>query len=134
MIYRRFHYGIRCPLIERADLRRKKITERKPLLVGSGMKTGCSYQKWITLRPSAVTDRVAVAANAKYKGLITIADMGTATTLDVVDHDGNYIGGVILSSVKVVLNSLVSNTAQLPRISFDVPKRCNRKKRHRMWR
>ena len=36
---------------------------------------------------------------------------------------GNYIGGVILPGVKVALNSLVSNTAQLPRISFDVPKR-----------
>ena len=70
-------------------------------------------------------DRIvaAVAANAKYKGPIIIADMGTATTLDVVDHDGNYIGGVILPGVKVALNSLVSNTAQLPRISFDVPKR-----------
>ena len=101
----------------------KKITGKKPLLVGSGMKTGLNIKMD---NPKTVGgDRIvaAVAANAKYKGPIIIADMGTATTLDVVDHDGNYIGGVILPGVKVALNSLVSNTAQLPRISFDVPKR-----------
>ena len=47
----------------------------------------------------------------------------TATTMDVVDKAGSYIGGVILPGVKVALNSLVSNTAQLPRINLDVPKR-----------
>ena len=101
----------------------KKITGKKPFLVGSGMKTGLNIKMD---NPKTVGgDRIvaAVAANAKYEGPIIIADMGTATTLDVVDHDGNYIGGVILPGVKVALNSLVSNTAQLPRISFDVPKR-----------
>lgn len=39
------------------------------------------------------------------------------------DKAGSYIGGVILPGVKVSLNSLVSNTAQLPRINLDVPKR-----------
>ena len=43
--------------------------------------------------------------------------------MDVVDKAGSYIGGVILPGVKVSLNSLVSNTAQLPRINLDVPKR-----------
>lgn len=43
--------------------------------------------------------------------------------MDVVDKAGSYIGGVILPGVKVALNSLVSNTAQLPRINLDVPKR-----------
>lgn len=65
----------------------------------------------------------AVAAIARYEGPIIIIDMGTATTMDVVDKAGSYIGGVILPGVKVSLNSLVSNTAQLPRINLDVPKR-----------
>ncbi len=43
--------------------------------------------------------------------------------MDVVDKAGSYIGGVILPGVKVALNSLVCNTAQLPRINLDVPKR-----------
>ena len=49
--------------------------------------------------------------------------MGTATTMDVVDRAGSYIGGVILPGVNVALNSLVSHTAQLPRINLDVPRR-----------
>ena len=68
----------------------KKITGKKPFLVGSGMKTGLNIKMD---NPKTVGgDRIvaAVAANAKYKGPIIIADMGTATTLDVVDHDGNY--------------------------------------------
>lgn len=79
----------------------KKITGKKPLLVGSGMKTGLNIKMD---NPKTVGgDRIvaAVAANAKYKGPIIIADMGTATTLDVVDHDGNYIGGVILPGVRL---------------------------------
>lgn len=87
------------------------------------MKTGLNIKMD---NPKAVGgDRIvaAVAAIAKYEGPIIIIDMGTATTMDVVDKAGSYIGGVILPGVKVSLNSLVSNTAQLPRINLDVPKR-----------
>jgi len=101
----------------------KKITGQKPLLVGSGMKTGLNIK--MDNPKSVGGDRIvaAVAAIAKYEGPIIIIDMGTATTLDVVDRAGNYIGGVILPGVNIALNSLVSNTAQLPRINLDIPKR-----------
>lgn len=101
----------------------KKITGRKPLLVGSGMKTGLNIKMD---NPKTVGgDRIvaAVAAISMYEGPIIIIDMGTATTMEVVDRAGDYIGGVILPGVKVALNSLVTNTAQLPRINLDVPKR-----------
>lgn len=101
----------------------KKITGRRPLLVGSGMKTGLNIKMD---NPKTVGgDRIvaAVAAIAKYEGPMIVIDMGTATTLDVVDRAGSYIGGVILPGVNVALNSLVANTAQLPRINLDVPKR-----------
>lgn len=101
----------------------KKITGKKPMLVGSGMKTGLNIKMD---NPKTVGgDRIvaAVAAIAQYEGPIIIIDMGTATTMDVVDKAGSYIGGVILPGVKVSLNSLVSNTAQLPQINLDVPKR-----------
>lgn len=101
----------------------KKITGKKPMIVGSGMKTGLNIKMD---NPKTVGgDRIvaAVAAIAQYEGPIIIIDMGTATTMDVVDKAGSYIGGVILPGVKVALNSLVSNTAQLPQINLDVPKR-----------
>ena len=46
----------------------------------------------------------------------------TATTISVVDEKENYIGGVILPGIRVSVDSLVSRTAQLPRISLDTPK------------
>ena len=58
-----------------------------------------------------------------FKGPIIVIDMGTATTLDVVDRDGCYTGGVILPGVMVSLNALVGNTAQLPQINLEAPKR-----------
>ena len=87
------------------------------------MKTGLNIKMD---NPKAVGgDRIvaAVAAIARYEGPIIIIDMGTATTMDVVDRAGSYIGGVILPGVNVALNSLVSHTAQLPRINLDVPRR-----------
>lgn len=49
--------------------------------------------------------------------------MGTATTISVVDENKNYIGGMILPGLKVSLESLVSGTSQLPRISLESCKR-----------
>ena len=101
----------------------KKITGKKPFLVGSGMKTGINIK--VDNPKSVGGDRIvaAVAAVAQFEGPIIIIDMGTATTLDVVDKGGSYIGGMILPGVKVSLNALVGNTAQLPQINLDTPKR-----------
>ena len=54
---------------------------------------------------------------------LILIDMGTATTITVVDKDKNYCGGMILPGLRVSLDSLTSRTSQLPRISLDPPKR-----------
>lgn len=99
----------------------KKIFGFKPMLVGSGMKTGLNI---IMDNPKTVgSDMIvdAVAAIRNYPCPIIIIDMGTATTMSVVDSGGNYIGGVILPGLKVSLDSLSGKTAQLPYISLDTP-------------
>ncbi len=63
----------------------------------------------------------AVAAAAEYGAPAIVIDLGTATTLSVIDEDGCYIGGAILPGVQVSLASLVSGTAQLPNISLTRP-------------
>lgn len=101
----------------------KKIFGFRPMLVGSGMKTGLNI---IMDNPKTVgSDLIvdAVAALKDYPGPIVIIDMGTATTMCVVDQSGNYIGGAILPGLKVSLESLSSRTAQLPSISLDIPKK-----------
>ena len=63
----------------------------------------------------------AIAAIAKYPTPILIFDMGTATTLSVVDKQGIYIGGMIIPGLKLAVESLYSKTSLLPRISLDAP-------------
>ena len=65
----------------------------------------------------------AVAGLKEYGAPLIFVDMGTATTISVIDANRNYIGGAILPGVGISLNALVSNTAQLPRISMEAPKR-----------
>ena len=67
---------------------------------------------------------VNAVAGLKYYGApIIIIDMGTATTISVIDQKKHYIGGMILPGVKVSLEALVSGTSQLPRISLEAPRK-----------
>ena len=65
----------------------------------------------------------AVAAKSLYSAPIVIFDMGTATTLSVIDKTGAYIGGMILPGMQVAMDSLSNRTAQLPHINFGPPPR-----------
>ena len=101
----------------------KKIFGRRPLMVGAGMKTGLNI---IMDNPKTVgSDQIvdAIAALQEYPCPIIVIDMGTATTMSVIDKSGNYTGGVILPGLKVSLDSLSGKTAQLPYISLDIPGR-----------
>ena len=64
----------------------------------------------------------AAGALAKYQPPLVVIDMGTATTLSVVDKDSNYIGGAIMPGLRLGLSSLVSETSMLSGISLDLPK------------
>jgi len=77
-------------------------------------------------RPEEVgADRLvnAVAAQQDYGGPLIVVDFGTATTFDVVDRDGGYLGGVIAPGVNLALGSLHSASAQLPQVAIGRPDR-----------
>ena len=63
----------------------------------------------------------AIAAHAKYPGDLIIVDFGTATTIDAVDFNGAYKGGIIAPGINLSLDALVGNTAKLPRIAIAAP-------------
>ena len=63
------------------------------------------------------------AAAAEYPLPAIIFDMGTATTVTVVDKDRRYIGGAILPGVRLGINALFSGTAQLPSVPVQAPPR-----------
>lgn len=95
----------------------------KPLVVGPGIKTGLSIRidNPAQLGSDLVVD--AVAGIHEYPCPLIVIDMGTATTFSVIDKTRNYLGGLITTGISVSTDALVSRTSQLPRISFDLPKR-----------
>ena len=100
----------------------RKITGLNAMLVGSGMKTGLNI---LMDNPKSVgSDMIvnAVGALAEHEPPIIIIEMGTATTMSVIDKNGRYVGGAILPGLRVSLDSMSASTAQLPRISLDTPR------------
>ncbi len=74
----------------------------------------------LAMQPTNLAD--AVAALAQYPVPLVIVDMGTATTISVVDDKKHYIGGMILPGVQISLDALTSRASQLSGISIDAPK------------
>ena len=87
--------------------------------VTAGMKTGLTnrYDD-----PSSVgADRIvnAVATGRHYGFPAIIVDIGTATTVEAVDGESNYLGGAILTGLNVALEALVARTAKLPSVDLE---------------
>ena len=98
-----------------------KITERKPMVVGHGLKTGLDIR--LDNPAQAGSDRIviAVAALAKRQAPLILIDMGTATTVEVIEPKNKYLGGVIIPGARMSLDALTRSTAQLPAINMDTP-------------
>ncbi|WP_076071077.1 type III pantothenate kinase [Sphingomonas montana] len=62
-----------------------------------------------------------IAAHALHPGDCIVIDFGTATTLDVVDYEGAYKGGIIAPGINLSLDALVAAAARLPRIAIAAP-------------
>ena len=101
----------------------KIVTGKDAMIVGSGLKTGLNIMidNPAQLGSDLVVD--AVAACAEHKKPILIFDMGTATTLSVIDDVGNYIGGMIIPGIRLATEALSKQTSQLPHISLETPKK-----------
>ena len=101
----------------------EKLLHCKMKVVGPGLKNGLRIR---TDNPAQLgSDQVvnAVASLAEYEPPLIIIDMGTATTVSVVNQEGAYIGCIIMPGIRVALDSLVQRTAQLTQISLDKPRR-----------
>ena len=103
-----------------------KMCERyfkiKPLLVGPGMKTGIilHYEN-----PRAIgADRIVnvVGAFDQYGGPAIVIDIGTATTFDVINENGDFMGGVIAPGIMASSEALINSTAKLPGVELVPPK------------
>lgn len=98
-----------------------KLFDVEVLVVGAGVKTGLNI---IIDNPRQLgSDQVvdAVAAINNYPVPLIIIDMGTATTVSVVDRHKNYLGGLIITGMGTATQALIEHTAQLPKIDFELP-------------
>ena len=97
------------------------IFKLEPITVNSESITGIEI---ITDNPSQLgSDRIADATAGinEYGAPLVIIDMGTATTVSVINPQNQFLGGLILPGVRTSLNSLINNTSQLPRIKLGTP-------------
>ena len=93
------------------------------LTVGPGVKTGISIQCDTPSSVGADLICACVAAHHIYGSPSLIIDMGTATTVSVLDKKGAHIGGCIIPGVKISMDALTERTALLPGLQLDKPKR-----------
>ena len=93
------------PLTEIFRIAVEKIIGCKALVVGAGIKTGLNIM--IENPASLGSDIVAasVAAMAEFPLPVIVIDMGTATTVTVVDEGNRYIGGAIVPGVALSMSA-----------------------------
>ena len=100
-----------------------KLTGKKALVVGPGLKTGLNIAIDNPSQTGADLVVGCVAALREHKPPMIVIDMGTATTMVVLDKNGSLIGGSISPGVKISLDALTGGTALLPGLQLDQPKR-----------
>lgn len=94
----------------------RRLTEKVPLRVSCTLEAGLTYT---VKEPERLgQDRIADAAGAAalYPLPLLTIDLGTATTCNVVDAGGQFLGGIILPGIQTGLLALNRTTAQLPNI------------------
>ncbi len=100
----------------------RKYFKKKPYIVGQGLKTGVAVR---TDNPRAVgADRIvnSVAAYELYGGPCMSIDFGTATTYDILNAEGEFIGGLTSPGIRISADALWQRAAQLPHIEIKKPK------------
>ena len=100
-----------------------KLTGKTSLVVGPGLKTGLNIKIENPAQTGADLVVGCVAALREHKPPMIVVDMGTATTVVVLDETGALIGGSTSPGVKISMDALTERTALLPGLQLDQPKR-----------
>lgn len=98
-----------------------KYFQVKPMIVEAGVKTGIRI---VTPHPQQIgADRIvdAVAAYEIYGGPVLVLDFGTATTYDLVDGEGAFLGGITAPGIRISAKALWEDAAKLPKIEIKKP-------------
>lgn len=97
------------------------LTGMTPLMVGPGIKTGINIAIDNPAQLGADLLVGAVAAVHTCGAPCIVWDLGTATTVAVVDKSGSIIGGAIMAGLRTSIDSLINNASLLPRFRLEAP-------------
>lgn len=98
------------------------LCDTVPLMLGPGVKTGLNIKIDNPAQLGADLAAGAVGALHEYTMPCIVIDMGTATTISVLDRNGAFLGGTIGAGVRMTLRALAEGTAALPAIGVTPPK------------
>ena len=101
----------------------KKLTGKTSLVVGPGLKTGLNILLDNPSQTGADLVVGSVAALREHKAPLIVIDMGTATTMVVLNEQGALIGGCIMPGVRISMDALTERTALLPGLQLDQPQK-----------
>jgi len=98
------------------------FTDIPCLVVGPGVRTGMSvrYDNPKEVGADRITD--AVGAYDLYGGPVVVVDLGTATTIEAISADGEYLGGAIAPGVAISLEALYTHAAALRSVELVEPR------------
>lgn len=98
----------------------KNVFKLEPLFLSTAINTGIKIA--LDNPEEAGADRIANAAGAYvlYDKPVIVVDFGTATTFDIVNKKGEFIGGVIAPGLNLQMKVLNTFTSKLPRIDVAI--------------
>ena len=59
----------------------------------------------------------------KYGTPCIVCDFGTATTIDAVSSNGEFVGGVIVAGMNLLADALFQKTSKLPKVEIKKPEK-----------
>ncbi len=94
------------------------ITEKKPVLLTSASDIGIEiHYKKEQIGPDRLANALYVKKHVGERSIVV--DIGTAITIDAVEADGSFLGGVILPGPHTALQCLSEKAALLKEIELD---------------
>jgi len=110
------------PLTDKIETALERYFGRRPTVVGpdySRLGINVAYDRPEDVGADRVVD--ALAAREDFGAPVIIVDFGTATTLDLVNADGVYVGGAIMPGLGLAANALYESAARLVPVEYEVP-------------
>ena len=97
----------------------------KPLQLAPGLRSGLNIRCDNVREVGAdrIVNCVSALVSHGEEGVpMIVIDFGTATTFNIINAEGVFVGGVIAPGIKGSLDSLVNGTAKLPRVEIEAPR------------